>query len=54
MSQATLDKVREHARESALLRSVAELLEWNKISAAQYLQPGQRLVLYVDVTKQSG
>ncbi len=33
--------------------SVSELLKWNKISPDKYLQPGQRLVLYVDVTKQS-
>jgi membrane-bound lytic murein transglycosylase D len=33
--------------------SVSELVKWNKISAGNYLQPGQRLVLYVDVTKQS-
>jgi membrane-bound lytic murein transglycosylase D len=32
---------------------VAELLQWNKISAERYLQPGQRLVMYVDVTAQS-
>ena len=30
MSQATLDKLREHARETALLQSVAELLEWDE------------------------
>jgi len=33
--------------------TVAELLKWNKISTDQYLQPGQELVIYVDVTKQS-
>ncbi len=33
--------------------SVAELLEWNGLSADDYLQPGQRLTLYVDVTEQS-
>ena len=30
MSQATLDKVCEHARETAMLGSVAELLEWDE------------------------
>jgi carboxypeptidase Taq len=30
MSEATLDKVREHARETAMLRSIAELLEWDE------------------------
>jgi membrane-bound lytic murein transglycosylase D len=33
--------------------SVSEVVKWNKISTEAYLQPGQRLVLYVDVTKQS-
>ena len=33
--------------------SVAELLQWNQLSADRYLQPGQRLLLYVDVTEQS-
>jgi membrane-bound lytic murein transglycosylase D len=33
--------------------SVDELLQWNEISPNQYLQPGQRLLLYVDVTEQS-
>jgi membrane-bound lytic murein transglycosylase D len=32
---------------------VTELLEWNGISPDRYLQPGQPLVLYVDVTEQS-
>jgi membrane-bound lytic murein transglycosylase D len=32
---------------------VRELLQWNSISASRYLQPGQRLIMYVDVTKQS-
>ena len=30
-----------------------ELLEWNSLSPDRYLQPGQSLVLYVDVTEQS-
>ena len=30
-----------------------ELIDWNDISADNYLQPGQSLVLYVDVTEQS-
>jgi membrane-bound lytic murein transglycosylase D len=33
--------------------TVANLLEWNKVSAQQYLQPGQRLVMYVNVREQS-
>jgi membrane-bound lytic murein transglycosylase D len=34
--------------------TVAKLLEWNaNASTEKYLQPGQRLVLYVDVTEQS-
>lgn len=33
--------------------SVNQLLRWNKLSKDRYLQPGQRLVMYVDVTRQS-
>ena len=33
--------------------TIAELLKWNNISTDQYLQLGQELVIYVDVTKQS-
>ena len=33
--------------------SVTELLKWNEIATDQYLQPGQRLLLYVDVTEQT-
>ncbi len=33
--------------------SVSNLLEWNDLSSDQYLQPGQRLIVYVDVTEQS-
>jgi peptidoglycan lytic transglycosylase D len=33
--------------------SVNELLRWNSLSTQKYLQPGQQLVLYVDVTEQS-
>jgi peptidoglycan lytic transglycosylase D len=32
---------------------LSELLDWNDVSTDDFLQPGQRLVLYVDVTKQS-
>jgi LysM repeat protein len=32
---------------------VAELLEWNDLSSDRYLQPGQRLIMYVDVTEQT-
>lgn len=34
--------------------SVAQLKKWNRISGERYLQPGQKLNLYVDVTQQSG
>ncbi len=35
--------------------SVSELRKWNKAAARQkYLRPGQKLTLYVDVTRQSG
>lgn len=30
--------------------NVADILRWNKLNKAQYLRPGQRLTLYVDVT----
>lgn len=33
--------------------SLAQVLEWNDASTQKYLQPGQHLVLYVDVTQQS-
>ena len=33
--------------------TVADLVGWNSISPERYLQPGQTLVLYVDVTEQS-
>ena len=33
--------------------TVDNLLDWNELSADRYLQPGQALVLYVDVTEQS-
>ena len=33
--------------------SINELAQWNDLSAEKYLQPGQKLVLYVDVTEQS-
>ena len=32
---------------------VAKLVEWNDLTPEKYLQPGQRLVMYVDVTEQS-
>jgi membrane-bound lytic murein transglycosylase D len=34
--------------------SVSELVRWNKLDRAKYLQPGQNLVMFVDVTRQSG
>jgi len=33
--------------------TVKQLLKWNRLSKTSYLQPGQRLTLYVDVTRQS-
>jgi membrane-bound lytic murein transglycosylase D len=33
--------------------TVRKLVEWNRVSAQRYLQPGQRLVMYVNVTEQS-
>ena len=32
---------------------VSELLRWNSLAKGDYLQPGQRLTLYVDVTRQT-
>lgn len=34
--------------------SIAALKRWNRLSDSKYLQPGQHLTLYVDVTTQSG
>lgn len=34
--------------------SVADIKRWNNLDGKRYLQPGQRLVLHVDVTAQSG
>lgn len=34
--------------------SVADLRRWNGLPRGRYLQPGQRLRLYVDVTRQTG
>jgi membrane-bound lytic murein transglycosylase D len=34
--------------------SVPQLLEWNDFNAAKYLQPGQQLVMFVNVLEQSG
>jgi membrane-bound lytic murein transglycosylase D len=34
--------------------SVDDIRRWNNLDAKRYLQPGQRLVLHVDVTAQSG
>ena len=33
--------------------SVSQLVQWNGIDPQRYLQPGQRLVMHVDVTEQS-
>ena len=34
--------------------SISQLKDWNQLDTKKYLQPGQRLVMYVDVTRQSG
>jgi membrane-bound lytic murein transglycosylase D len=34
--------------------SIHQLRRWNDLPKGKYLQPGQRLTLYVDVTRQSG
>jgi LysM repeat protein len=34
--------------------TVPKLLEWNKVAADAFLQPGQRLVMFVNVAEQSG
>ncbi len=42
------------ARISARFKvTVTDLLEWNNVSVDDYLQPGQELLLFVDVTEQS-
>ncbi len=33
--------------------SVKDIVNWNRLRENKYLQPGQRLVIYVDVTRQS-
>ncbi len=33
--------------------TVADLLKWNDVSVDDYLQPGQELLLYIDVTEQT-
>jgi membrane-bound lytic murein transglycosylase D len=33
--------------------TIAKLLEWNELNPERYLQPGQRIVMFVDVTEQS-
>jgi len=33
--------------------TVNNIVEWNDIAVSDYLQPGQRLVMYVDITEQS-
>src|SRR6185436_10790366 len=34
--------------------TVPKLLEWNEVAADDILQPGQRLVMFVNATEQSG
>jgi membrane-bound lytic murein transglycosylase D len=34
--------------------SISQLRKWNRLPKGKYLQPGQRLTVYVDVTRQSG
>ena len=33
--------------------SISDLVRWNNIDRNKYLQPGQKLTMYVDVTAQS-
>ncbi|MBH97392.1 MAG: lytic transglycosylase [Rhodospirillaceae bacterium] len=33
--------------------NVTQLLEWNNLSSEKYLQPGQKLVMFIDVTNQT-
>ncbi|HED16746.1 MAG TPA: LysM domain-containing protein, partial [Gammaproteobacteria bacterium] len=33
--------------------SISQLVKWNKLNPKRYLKPGQRLTMYVDVTKQT-
>jgi membrane-bound lytic murein transglycosylase D len=34
--------------------SVSQIKGWNNLEGRKYLQPGQKLTMYVDVTRQSG
>lgn len=34
--------------------TVAQIQHWNNLDASRYLQPGQKLTVYVDLTRQSG
>jgi membrane-bound lytic murein transglycosylase D len=34
--------------------SVSQLADWNRLDVDKFLRPGQKLVMYVDVTRQSG
>ena len=34
--------------------TVPKLVEWNDVSIQRYLQPGQRLVMFINVLEQSG
>lgn len=43
-----------HAISQRFRVSVDNLKRWNKLDGKKYLQPGQRLTLYVDVLQQSG
>jgi membrane-bound lytic murein transglycosylase D len=43
-----------HAISQKFRVSINKLISWNKLDGKKYLQPGQRLTLYVDVTKQAG
>lgn len=43
-----------HAISQRFRVSVDKLVSWNKLDKKKYLQPGQRLTLYVDVTQQAG
>lgn len=45
----SLDKISRKFRVS-----ISQLRRWNNLPKGKYLQPGQRLTVYVDVTRQSG
>lgn len=59
--KATTQKLRYPVRKGDSLYTIAQkfrvtvrdLMRWNRLNKKKYLQPGQQLVIYVDVTRQS-